>query len=338
MSTSPPTDLVPLRPDGDPLAQLLPTYLDGCRSKLTADTYRRDIIHWLTWCQTSTINPLTAWPADVKRWQRHLSEHGGRNGTGEAGTSRARRLGAVSGFYNWLIEHQVVERNPAALTRGSRPVRAPRQAAALSDEHAGILLRQADLDTPRAAAIVWLLLHSGIRVGEMLAANVADIGMDRGYTVLHVHGKGGKGRTVSLPGEVTTRLDAYQASRTDHAAGTVVLRGQAGVTPVRPLIATEKGNRLDRKAIRHLLRRLGKAAKLPPTVVEQLHPHVTRATYVTASLADGVPIYDVARDVGHASTDTTRGYDRSRYDPNRSAAFRLAARFGRHVATEGDPQ
>lgn len=321
---------------GDPHARLLAAYLDGCRSPLTADTYRRDITHWLTWCTQRGINPLTAWPADIKRWQRWLSENGGRNGTGEAGTSRARRLGAVSSFYGWLIEHQVVERNPAALTKGSRPVRAPRRAAALSDEHAAKLLRQADLDTARAAAIVWLLLGTGIRVGELLAANRDDIGVDRGHTVLHVHGKGGKGRVVVLTAEVKQRLDRYQAGRRDHAAGTVVIPGQAGTSPARPLIATENGRRLDRKAVRLLLRRLARAAKLPAEVVERMHPHATRATYVTAALADGVSIYEVAKDVGHASTDTTRGYDRSRYDPSTSAAYRLAGRWNRYMPDE-DP-
>ncbi|MFD6770612.1 tyrosine-type recombinase/integrase [Micromonospora chalcea] len=332
------TDPVPLPAEGDPHARLLAVYLDGLRNELTAATYRRDITHWLTWCATNGIDPLTAWPADVKRWQRHLSEYGGRNGTGEAGTSRARRLGAVSSFYGWLIEHRVVERNPAALTKTSRPVRAPRRAAALSDEHAAALLRQADLDTVRAAAIVWLLLGTGIRVGELLAANLADLGVDRGHTVLHVHGKGGKGRVVVLTAEVKARLDRYQSGRRDHRAGTVVLPGQAGTTPVRPLIATENGRRLDRKAIRLLLRRLARAAKLPAEVVDRMHPHATRATYVTAALADGVSIYEVAKDVGHASTDTTRGYDRSHYDPSRSAAYRLAGRWSRHMPDqEGTP-
>ena len=327
------TDLAPLPAADAPHARLLAAYLDGRRSKLTADTYRRDITHWLNWCTARGVDPYTAWPADIQRWQAWLSQNGGRTGSGEAGTSRARRLGAVSSFYGWLIEHRVVERNPAALTSGSRPVRAPRHAAALSDEHAARLLAQADLDTPRAAAIVWLLLHTGLRVGELLGATTTDVGVDRGHTVLHVIGKGGKGRTVTLVPAVVARLDAYAATRTDRP-GTVVLAGQAGVTAPRPLIATANGKPLDRKAVRHLLRRLARAAKLPPTVVEQLHPHVTRATYVTAALAEGVSIYDVAKDVGHASTDTTRGYDRSRYDPANAAAYRLQGRYARHLPTD----
>ena len=35
--------------------------------------------------------------------------------------------------------------------------------------------------------------------------------------------------------------------------------------------------------------------------------------------------------MGHASTDTTRGYDRSRYDPANAAAYRLQGRYARHL-------
>ncbi|MFC6017783.1 tyrosine-type recombinase/integrase [Plantactinospora solaniradicis] len=324
------TDLVPAQRPGDHLARLAAAFIATRKSEHTRDAYRRDLTAWLNWCTGNGVNPLDAWPAHVQLWMTHLER------CGDAGTTRARRLGAVSSWYGWLVRHQEAQRNPADLERAERPTRAPRPAPALSDEHAAALLDRSDLDTPRSAAIVWLLIHTGIRVGELLAANTADIAVDRGHTVLHVHGKGGKGRTVTLVPPVVARLNGYLAARTD--TGTTLVRtDQAGAGQQRPLIATATGARMDRKAVRLLLRRLARAGGLPTTVVEQLTPHSTRATYVTAALDEGVPIYDVARDVGHASTDTTRGYDRSQYDPAKAAAYRLMGRFGRHLDRTDDP-
>jgi integrase/recombinase XerD len=319
------TDLAPVTQPGDRLAGLVAAFLAGRKSEHTAKAYRGDLASWLGWCAEQRVDPLDAWPAHVQLWLAALDR------TGEAGTTRDRRLGAVSSWYRWLIANQAATRNPAALTRDDRPTRAPRPTPALATEHTTALLARADLDTPRSAAIVWLMLQTGVRVGELIAANTGDRAVDRGHVVLHVRGKGGKGRIVLLVPPVVERLDTYLATRTDSTA--VVLVDQAGAGRDRPLIATATGRRIDREAVVRLLRRLARAAGLPPEVADRLTPHTTRATYVTDALDEGVPIYDVAREVGHASTDTTRGYDRSHYDPSRSAAYRLMSRYGRHLDT-----
>lgn len=323
------TTLAPLPQPGDHLARLVGTFLAGRKSEHTKDAYRRDLASWLGWCAGNNVNPLDAWPAHAQLWLTHLRR------CGEAGTTRARRLGAVSSWYRWLLRHQAAARNPADLTADERPTRSPRHAPALAEEHAAALLAQADRDTPRAAAIVWLLLQTGIRVGELIAADTADRAVDHGHPILNVRGKGDKARTVVLVPPVAARLDAYLATRTDTAA--LVVADQAGAGHRVPLIATATGRRLHRPAVRSLLRRLARAAGLPDLVAERMTPHSTRATYVTEALADGVSIYDVARDVGHTSTQTTRGYDRSHYDPSRSAAYRLMSKFGRHLDSDTTP-
>ncbi|TCB97567.1 integrase [Micromonospora zingiberis] len=317
------TDLVPVQRDqADHIGRLVAAFLDGRRSRLTAEAYARDLKSWLTWCATNTVDPLDAWPAHVQMWLTHLT-----NDRGEAGNTRARRLGAVSSWYGWLIRHQAAPRNPALLEREERPVRAPRKAPALSDQQTAALLAAADLDSRRAAAIVHLLLYTGIRVGELLGATTADLGEDRGHSVLHVRGKGGKARVASLVPPVMLRLHAYLAERPDVAGTELVPAGQAGAGGPRPLIATTRGNPLDRKEIRRLLRRLAKAAGLPEVLAEQIRPHSTRATYATAALDAGVPVRDVQYAMGHASPVTTEGYDRSTLSPDRSPAYRLMQRF-----------
>lgn len=326
------TDLIPAQAaHGDPVPRLVAAFLDGRRSTGTRDVYRRDLTHWTGWCADHGIRPLEAWPADVQRWLADL------RAAGESGTSQARRLAAVSSWYSWLIRHQAAPRNPARLEKDERPVRAPRPAPALSDGQAGDLIAAANDDSPRAAAIVTLLLLTGIRVGELVAARVADVGFDRGHPVLHVRGKGGKTRPVVLVPAAYARLDTYLRGRGDVGRAELVPAEQAGAGPDPvPLIATATGRPIDRKEVRRLLKRLGKRAGLPDALVERLSPHSTRATYATTALDDGVPVRDVQYAMGHASPLTTEGYDRSQLSPDRAPGYRLMRRFTPRRSDDGN--
>ncbi len=289
----------------------------------THDAYTRDLRSWLDWCIARNVDPLDAWPAHCARWQTELAQGDpATDRKAEAGTTRARRLGAVSAWYRWLIRHQAAPRNPALLEGAERPVRAPRRAPALSAEQAEKLLAAADTDTPRAAAIVFLMIYGGLRSGELIEANVGDIGMTDGELILNVRGKGGKTREVRVNPVVWQRLTAYLAARPD-ATALPVPAAEAGAGKDRPLIATYRGNRIDRKQIRLLLRRLATEAGLPEQVVDNLRPHSTRATYATRSIAAGLDVRAVQGTMGHASLDTTVGYDRSKVTPDRDPAIRL---------------
>lgn len=321
------SDLVPARGGNDKLNDLTNTFLAGRASTHTRQAYRRDLTSWLVWCAANGVHPAEAWPEHVMGWLASLA--------GEAGATRARRLSAVSSWYRWLIRHRALERNPAILDRAERPRPAPRQAPALSDSQVGLLLAAAAADANlRSAAIIWLLLMTGIRVGELIAANVADLTLDQGVTVLQVRGKGGRGRLVEIEPSTLARVDAYLASR---GLGQVVaLPGQVAAGDV-PLIATATGRRIDRWAVRRLLVRLARRAGLPDRLVDRLTPHSTRATQITASLAAGVPLRDVQRNAGHASPLTTETYDRSRWSPDRSPARALARRWrADRVEPEGE--
>lgn len=312
--------LVPLggQTRDDRIADLTAQFLKTRRTKNTRRAYHLDLTSWLSWCREAGLHPIDARPGDVLSWLSTLAE---------AGTTRARRLSAVSSWYKWLIRHGAAERNPAQLEKGERPVLAPRKAPALSEAHTERLLAEADADrNPRTAAIVWLLLTTGIRVGELVAAEVGDIGIDSGVTVLQVRGKGEKSWPVEIEPYTWHRLDLYLSTRADVDRRPALL-GQAGGASQRPLIATRNGRPVDPTEVRRLLIRLAKRAKLPAALIEHLTPHSTRATLITASIAAGVPLRHIQRAVGHASSKTTEGYDRSHWRPENSPARRVAERF-----------
>lgn len=319
-------DLVPIQPapSGDEhLAELTRLWLAGRRTEHTRRAYRLDLSSWLGWCHANGVHPVEAWPAHILSWLAELAEGDPTTGRKpERGSTRARRLGAVSGWYRWLIRHQAAERNPAMLERNERPVLDKRQAPAFSPQQAEKMLAEADKDTPRAAAIVYLLTYTGLRVGELIAANVGDIGMTEGQMVLHVRGKGGKRRPVRLNPYVLDRLDRYAEVRPD-STNLPVTADQAGAGKDRPLIVTRYGSRLDRKEVVRLLRRLARQAGLPAQLVDNLTPHTTRATYATTAIGEGLDLRAVQITMGHASPQTTAGYDRSAVTPGRDPAIRL---------------
>ena len=72
----------------------------------------------------------------------------------------------------------------------------------LTREQGRALIAAADADQGRArlrsAAVIRLLLHNALRVDEVLGADVADLGADRGHQVLTVLGKGNRRAKVPL--------------------------------------------------------------------------------------------------------------------------------------------
>lgn len=137
---------------------------------------------------------------------------------GASAATRARRLAAVSAFYSWLIAEDRTDRaNPAAINPKQKPKTDPTRPSTggLSRAQAEALLAAADAgpQAARTAAIVALLLYTGLRVGELVGADVEQLGHDRNHRVLRFTAKGGGPHLVALPAPVTRRLDAYLAGR-----------------------------------------------------------------------------------------------------------------------------
>lgn len=309
----------------DRTAALVEAWLAGRRSPHTRRAYRGDLLGqrgWLTWCTGARVDPLDARPAHVRQWLADLEQ------LGDAQATQARRLAAASSWYRWLIRQRAAGYNPADLDTTERPVvdRYRSTTLALSERQANALQEQADLDGPRSAALVALMLISGARVGELLAGDVEDITMQQGHPVLPIVGKGRRNRTLPLPPNVYGRLDTYLATRTAELERLPALA--AGARPRRPLFATATGRRLSTWQVHRTLRKLAhRAGGDLAALADEISPHVTRHTWASTLLADGVPIDEVSDGLGHADVRTTRIYDHRHLDPARHPAYQMARKI-----------
>jgi len=73
-----------------------------------------------------------------------------------------------------------------------------------------------------------------------------------------------------------------------------------------------------------LMRRLGKAAGLPPGLVKAMGPHSMRHSFATLYLDAGGNLVDLQDAMGHKDPRTTRRYDRARGRLDRSPGYLLA--------------
>ncbi|QLQ35908.1 tyrosine-type recombinase/integrase [Micromonospora robiginosa] len=290
-------------------------------SEHTRDAYRRDVTGWLRWCAERGVEPLRVTFLDVNAYGRDLeSTPRGRDGRPLTPATVARRLSALSSWYDFLVKLGAVPANPVAAADRPRVDRDHSATVGLSPEEVDALLAAADADTgPTAArnrAALALLADLGLRVGELVSLNLADLGAERGHRSVRFVGKGGKVRRRALTPGTAYALDAYLADRA--AAQGVTVPELTG-----PLLVTGTGGRLDRHAVFRLVRRLAQSAGIAAWA--RLSPHSLRHAFATTARSEGVPLEDVQDAMGHADPRTTRRYDRDRHNLDRDPAYAIWA-------------
>jgi integrase/recombinase XerD len=282
-------------------------WLIAQRSQHTRDAYRRDITQWHEWCDDEGVPINDARRADVDEWRDLITARP------EAPATVARRLCAVSSFYDYWLAEDVLTRNPAKNAKRPKVSSAP-GSIALSRRHSMELMAYVDtLEDKRTGLIVRLLAETGMRVGELTGARVSDLRYTSGHHTVTVTRKGGEQQELTITGSTYERIQDYLNGRSD---GWII-------TVKRTERRTSDG-RMDRAYVRVLLRRAGRDAGLPREVWERLHPHVMRHSAATLLAADGVPLHEIQALLGHADLRTTQRYIHHAESLDASPGYRLA--------------
>lgn len=277
--------LVAAAAEADPVTLLVTAWLSASRSENTRAAYARDIgitppqrpcraPSWLTWCQQQEIHPVTGITAlHMTQYARQLDN------AGLSPASAARKLAAISSWYAWLVRRAHITANPAVGIARPRPGPHIPPVPGLTQDQALALMHAADTapgpQRARTAALIAVLLLTGVRLSEVTSADVGDLGTSGGRRVLWVtRGDGQQG--LPLPGPAAFRIDAYLADRTRP-------------TGDQALFATRTGRRLFATDVRRTLRRLAARASLPADQARHLGPRTIRQSFTTRYHQAGTP-------------------------------------------------
>lgn len=190
----------------------------------------------------------------------------------------------LSSFFSWLEEENHILKSPV---RRIHKVKTGKTVKETYTDEALEIMRDS-CETDRDLAMIDLLASTGMRVGEMVKLNRADIDFQERECI--VFGKGDKERRVYFDARTKIHLMRYLGSRTDS-------------NPALFVSLQSPNNRLQISGVEIRLRVLGR--KLG---ISKVHPHKFRRTLATMAIDKGMPIEQVQRLLGHQSIDTTLQY------------------------------
>lgn len=248
----------------------------------TLALYALDIRLFFEWCADQGISPLSA-----KR--PHLEAFGTYLGTvrGNRPRSVARRLGTIRTFFRLAHADDLIDRDPTVMMRmptDPTPVDAPW----LNRFEMGSLLRAAQKRTPNHEALVALMGMMGLRVSEACNVMIEDYQTEEnGYRQLRLVGKGGVPATLPVP---VPALRIFERCRGNRTTG--------------PLILTHAGKQQTRHGARDWIKRLAKAAGLPP----EIRPHSLRHGAISIVLDATGDIRKAQKVARHRDIRTTERY------------------------------
>ena len=191
---------------------------------------------------------------------------------------------SLSSFFSWLEDEDYIIKSP--VRRIHKVKTATNVKETYTDED---LEKMRDNCVElRDLAIIDMLASTGMRIGEMVLLNKADIDFNERECV--VFGKGDKERVVYFDARTKIHLQNYINSRTDE-------------NPALFVTLRSPFERIKIGGIETRLRKMGKELE-----IEKVHPHKFRRTLATMAIDKGMPIEQLQQLLGHKRIDTTLQY------------------------------
>ena len=264
-------------------------------SPLTVRNYRRDVDDFVTFCGLThnSFNPNDIRRVDVEEWVVYLGEE-----RKLKVTSINRTVASLRTFWRWMLAHNHVDRDIMTTLRQYKPPkRLPTFVPDTRMEDVISELREDiasdDVVRLRDALIVLLLYTAGLRLSELVEANVEDLSAD--YATLRVMGKGRKERIQPLIASLGEVLKKYFIQNSSQN----ICTGQK-----KALILSNKGARISRRTVERIVDKKLKGVGIQG----KTSPHVLRHTFATRVLNEGGDLREIQELLGHSSLKATQVY------------------------------
>ncbi|MMZ48169.1 Tyrosine recombinase XerD [compost metagenome] len=282
----------------------------------------RSFIEWHNkLMKNSDFDPLNVSGRDLNDWKKYLLEEA----TYQRGNQEPKRysvssvnnyLKSIRTFFQYFYDEGIIQNNPALKVKTQKIAadfdQDPRW---LERSERNKLLRIVDDENSavknrwkftRNRAIVYVQLHAGLRVSEVVDLEPEDISFETGYLFVR-DGKGGKARRIEMNKDLRMALTEWLAERGD--------------PDTKKLFTSSRGGKkLSKRGVEYLYDTLS-----IKTGIDDLTTHVPRHTLGHDLIEKGYSIQRVADILGHTNINYTRVYTKSSSQERREALESLSS-------------
>ena len=255
----------------------------------TLEAYGSDITRYISFLHDNDIKDIVA--ADTPVILKHLIKM---RDEGLGARSRARHLVTLRGFYKFLVQENILQRDPAELI--DLPKSSLNLPHALTVEEVKRLLSTPNLDKPtglRDTAMLELLYAAGLRVSELINLKIQDVNLEAGF--VRVFGKGSKERIVPIGFFAIEKIENYIKDSRPRLLKHIV-------SPY--LFVARAGKPMTRQGFWKLLKRYAQQAGF----IKKITPHSLRHSFASHLLEGGADLRAVQVMLGHVDISTTQIY------------------------------
>lgn len=252
-------------------------------------SYSTDLVQYIQFLEKNNIHDLNnVDTAVILSWLINL------NRQGLSAKSRARHLITIRGLYKFLINEQIVFKNPV------KNIDIPKTGLALPKimtvDEVKAILDVPDIRKPRDlrnSAMMEIMYGAGLRVSELIMLCLQDINLDANF--VRVMGKGSKERIVPIGSKARSITEKWIND------GRQVLLKK---TPTPYLFAARAGKPMTRQSFWKIIKKYALVANISKNIT----PHTFRHSFATHLLEGGADLRSVQTMLGHSDISTTQIY------------------------------
>ncbi len=258
-------------------------------SKNTLEAYKRDVQEFVTFegARGMTNLPETT-STEIIAFLHNLKI------SGKSAATVNRKLASIRAFFNYLMQAGLVASNPTADIKSPKIDRKELEFLSIQEVDQLLELPDDSLKGIRDRAILEVLYATGIRVTELIEANLEDLNMRMGF--ITCAGEQSKARIVPLGRPARAALENY-------------------IYDVRPQLLKDNkeekalfvnyyGQRITRQGLWKVLKEYGVKAGLK----QQLTPNLIRNSFAVHMLQNGADLKSLQELMGHEDITATQIY------------------------------
>lgn len=261
------------------------------KAENTLEAYKRDLMEFSGFVKSTGLEGLeNATNAEVVGYLLKLKEEG------KSAATVNRKAASLRAFYKYMIEKGYARVNPALDIKSPKIERKSLEYLTVEEVDKLLSLPDGSIRGIRDRAILEVLYATGIRVSEIIEADIEDINLRMGF--ITCNGEHGKARIVPMGRPAKAALEEYVYDARPH----LLRKSQKGGKVEKALFVNYAGDRITRQGLWKIIKEYAAKAGIE----HKITPQTLRNSFAVHMIQNGADLKSLQELLGHEDIAATQ--------------------------------